>query len=144
MAGASYDFDDADPAPRAQSHAGNLERLARLLPDPPSLDANALVGVVGFRCVSYDRLPLIGAVPDLAAARAARTALTGARLHDVPRLPGLYSAIAYGSRGLTWGALGGEILASLIEGEPLPLESDLAAAIDPARYVLRMVRRARL
>src|SRR5262249_33219399 len=61
--GVSYEFDDAAPVPRAMSNAGNLARLARLLPDLPQLDAAALAGSVGFRCVALDRLPLIGAVP---------------------------------------------------------------------------------
>ncbi len=144
VAGASYDLDDADPAPRATGHAGNLARLAQMLSDPPRLDAQTLGGGVAFRCVAVDRLPLIGALPDVAAARAARAKLSGAQLRDIPRLPGLYGALAYASRGLTWAALGGEIVASLIEGEPLPLEGDLADAIDPARFVLKLVRRGRL
>ena len=144
VAGASYDLDDADPAPRASGHAGNLARLAQLLSDPPRLDAQSLGGGVAFRCVAVDRLPLIGALPDIAAARAARAKLSGAQLRDIPRLPGMYCALAYASRGLTWAALGGEIVASLIEGEPLPLEGDLADAIDPGRFVLKLVRRGKL
>src|SRR5213595_109065 len=31
VVGASFDLDDADPAPRASSHAGNLERLQRII-----------------------------------------------------------------------------------------------------------------
>jgi tRNA 5-methylaminomethyl-2-thiouridine biosynthesis bifunctional protein len=144
IAGASYDIDDTDPAPRPASHAGNLARLAQLLLQPPRLDASTLAGGVAFRCVSGDRLPLIGALPDVAAARAGRAELSGAQLYDVPRLPGLYGALAYASRGLTWAALGGELIASLIEGEPLPLESDLADAVDPARFVMRTARRGKL
>ncbi len=144
VTGASYDFDDADPLPRIESHTGNLARLVQLLPDAPRLDAATLTGSVAFRSVAHDRLPLIGAVPDVAAARAARAALSGARLADLPRLPGLYAAVAYASRGLTWAALGGEMLASLLEGEPLPLEAMLADAIDPGRFMLRQARQAGL
>ena len=140
VAGASYDVDDADPAPRASGHAGNLARLAQLLPHPPRLDASRLKGGVAFRCVAADRLPAIGAWPDIAATRAGRAQLSGAHLRDMPRLPGLYGAIAYASRGLTWAALGGEIVASTIEGEPLPVEGNLADAVDPARFVLQLVR----
>ena len=144
VAGASYDLDDADPAPRTTGHAGNLRRVAQLLSDPPRFDPADLRGEVAFRCVAEDRLPLIGALPDTGAARAARAKLTGAQLRDLPRLPGLYGALAYASRGLTWAALGGEIVASLIEGEPLPLEGDLADAVDPGRFVLKLLRRGRL
>lgn len=58
----------------------------------------------------------------------------------MPRLPGLYAALAYGSRGLTWAALGAELLASQIDGEPLPLELELAEAVDPARLLVRALR----
>ncbi|MNT97850.1 tRNA 5-methylaminomethyl-2-thiouridine biosynthesis bifunctional protein MnmC [compost metagenome] len=79
-------------------------------------------------------------MPDEAAALAQTASLRGAHLRDLQRMPGLHAALAYGSRGLTWAALGGELLASQIEGEPLPLESDLAEAVDPARLLLRALR----
>ena len=41
-------------------------------------------------------------------------------------------------------AKAGELLASRIEGEPLPLEGDLADALDPARFALKQVRRGTL
>src|SRR5487761_2486935 len=88
-----------------------------------------------------DHLPLIGAMPDVDAARLSKAALHGAQLTDLPRRAGLYCASGYGSRGLVWAALAGEMLASLIEGEPLPLEGDLADALDPGRFVLKQARR---
>ncbi|HEX5612994.1 MAG TPA: bifunctional tRNA (5-methylaminomethyl-2-thiouridine)(34)-methyltransferase MnmD/FAD-dependent 5-carboxymethylaminomethyl-2-thiouridine(34) oxidoreductase MnmC, partial [Burkholderiales bacterium] len=63
IAGASYDFDDEDPSPRASSHAGNLERLDRIVPGAAhGMDPSTLDGMVGFRSVSPDRLPLIGPI----------------------------------------------------------------------------------
>jgi tRNA 5-methylaminomethyl-2-thiouridine biosynthesis bifunctional protein len=136
VAGATYDYEDEDAAPSEEGHAGNLARLERLLPGSAAhLDPARLGGAVGFRCVAPDRLPLIGALPDLQAARL--------DAHACPRLPGLYGALAYASRGLTWAALGGELVASLLEGEPLPLEGDLTDAVDPARFALRRARRGR-
>jgi tRNA 5-methylaminomethyl-2-thiouridine biosynthesis bifunctional protein len=134
--GATFDYDDERVQPRAEDHAGNLERLERLLPGAvPRVDAMALDGVVGFRCVSPDRLPLIGSLPDGDAVG------PGLATRDCPRIPGLYGAFAYASRGLTWAALGGELIACALEGEPLPMESDLVDAIDPARFLLRHARR---
>ena len=138
IAGASYDFDDEDPAPRASSHEGNLERLNRILPGAADdIDPMTLDGRVGFRAVSPDRLPLIGALADEGA-----DPPTNPQLATLARQPGLYCAFAYGSRGLLWAGLGAEMLASLIDGEPLPLEGRLADAIDPARFLLRGLRRA--
>ena len=137
IAGASYDFDDDDAAPRAESHAGNLERLERILPGAGSrFDPAALDGLVGFRAVAPDRLPLIGAMADESAAAPANPLPA-----TLPRLEGLYGAFAYGSRGLLWAGLGAELLASMLEGEPLPIESRLADAIDPGRFLLRALRR---
>jgi len=138
VAGASYDFDDEDPAPRASSHEGNLERLARILPGASGdLDPAALEGLVGFRAVAPDRLPLIGALADEQAPAPKNPALA-----TLAREEGLYGCFAYGSRGLLWAGLGAELLASLVEGEPLPLEARLADALDPGRFLLREMRRA--
>jgi len=136
VAGATYDYEGGDAAPSEEGHAGNLTRIERLLKSAPSsLDVSRLAGAVGFRCVAPDRLPLIGALPDIRAAPFDS--------HALSKLHGLYGALAYASRGLTWAALGGELIASLLEGEPLPLEGDLADAVDPARFALRRARRAR-
>jgi tRNA 5-methylaminomethyl-2-thiouridine biosynthesis bifunctional protein len=139
VAGATYDFDDEDPEPREAGHAGNLARLEKLLPGTTArIDAATLAGSVGFRCVSADRLPLIGAFPD-----AARLTGRPPGRRDLPRAPGLYGLVALGSRGLTWAALGAEQVAAMIEGEPPPLEGDLLDAVDPGRFALRRLRRGK-
>src|SRR5208282_4411754 len=114
IAGASYDLDAEDPALHVAEHARNLEHVTRLLPDVMPPQSAVRGGNVGFRCVASDRMPLIGALPDITATRARATELTGAQLADLPRLPGLYGAFGYASRGLTWAALGGELIASLV------------------------------
>jgi tRNA 5-methylaminomethyl-2-thiouridine biosynthesis bifunctional protein len=134
--GASYDFDD-DPLPRSTSQRENLERLARMLPHAAGLGELPLAGRVGFRCVTPDRLPLAGALPDYEAAAGAG----GTRLRDVPRLPGAHALLGYGSRGLIWAPFAAELLASSLNGEPLPIEATLAAALDPARFLLKAHRR---
>jgi tRNA 5-methylaminomethyl-2-thiouridine biosynthesis bifunctional protein len=135
-AGATYDA-DPNPALSPASHAENLERLRGLLSDPDAARDAPLEGRVGFRCIAPDRLPLVGRLPDFDAAG------TTERLRDVPRHPGLYGLLGYASRGLIWAGLAAELLASQIEGEPLPLESSLVDALDPARFVLRARRAPR-
>jgi tRNA 5-methylaminomethyl-2-thiouridine biosynthesis bifunctional protein len=109
-----------------------------------SLDRTSLSGGVGFRCVARDRLPLVGAMIDVAAARATASALSGAHAPDLPRVRGLYAAFAFASRGLAWTLLAAELLASELEGEPLPLEGDLVDAVDPGRFALQRLRRRSL
>ncbi|UQP01117.1 bifunctional tRNA (5-methylaminomethyl-2-thiouridine)(34)-methyltransferase MnmD/FAD-dependent 5-carboxymethylaminomethyl-2-thiouridine(34) oxidoreductase MnmC [Burkholderia multivorans] len=142
LIGATFEPDDVDPAIRLAGHAENLERVRRLLPglidDVPALDT--LRGRVAFRWVAGDRLPLIGPLADEAQAVANARALSGAKARDLPRMPGLYGAFGYGSRGLVWAALGAELIASQLDGEPWPIERELAEAVDPARFLIRALR----
>lgn len=142
--GSSYEPDAGPLAESAAVHADNLARLASLLPDRTEalarIDPYSLNGYVGVRTVTHNRLPLIGRLVDEPQALENAAGLRGAHLRDLPRRPGLYAALAYGSRGLTWAALGAELIACQLEGEPLPLEADLADAVDPARLLLRALR----
>lgn len=131
--GATYDA-DGDRALRIDSQQENLKKIASIL-GQGVLQA-PLAGRTGFRCVAPDRLPLVGALPDPAIAGAFE------RLRDVPRWPGLYGLLGYASRGLIWAPLAAELLAAQLNGEPLPVESGLAAALDPARFLLRERRRS--
>jgi tRNA 5-methylaminomethyl-2-thiouridine biosynthesis bifunctional protein len=135
--GASYDF-EADPQPSAEGHAANVLRLVHILPDAGAgIDVSRLGGRVGFRCVPPDRLPVVGS---LALAPPTDRDL---RLKDMPRLPGVYVLTGLASRGLTWAWLAAELLASRLAGDPLPVETDLVDALDPARFLLRRLRRGR-
>lgn len=135
-AGATYDV-DGNPELSIASHEENLQRLRGLLSDPQAAQGAPLEGRVGFRCIAPDRLPLVGRVPDFDAAGSTE------RLREVPRHPGLYALLGYASRGLIWAGWAAELLAAQLEGEPLPLESDLVDALDPARFVLRARRTGR-
>ncbi|NIF61538.1 bifunctional tRNA (5-methylaminomethyl-2-thiouridine)(34)-methyltransferase MnmD/FAD-dependent 5-carboxymethylaminomethyl-2-thiouridine(34) oxidoreductase MnmC, partial [Burkholderia sp. Cy-647] len=84
-----------------------------------------------------------GALGDEAAAAAHARALSGAQPRDLPRAAGLYGAFGFGSRGFVWAWLAAELIASQLEGEPWPIERELAEAIDPARFLLRALRQGR-
>ncbi|WP_231497531.1 FAD-dependent oxidoreductase [Methylibium sp. T29-B] len=136
--GATSQPDDIDPALRDADHRLNLQQLAGLSGgDVEAWSSLPWQGRVGWRAVTSDRLPLIGAVPDL-------EALDRTSRADQPRFVprqrdargGLYVFTGLGSRGITWAALGGQLLASWISGAPCPLEADLRDALDPARYAL--------
>jgi tRNA 5-methylaminomethyl-2-thiouridine biosynthesis bifunctional protein len=118
VVGASYDIDDEERGLREDSHAANLQRLMGIL----GVEAPASgQGRVAFRSVVPDRLPVIGRLAER-----------------------VYGAFAFGSRGLIWAGLGAELIASQLEGEPLPLEKKLCAALDPGRFRRRAESRARL
>ena len=140
--GATYAFDD-EPHLRASDHIENLQRFAMMLPEQKISETvfSRLNGRVAFRCMSVDRLPLVGGIPDERHAFHAGPSVS--QLSHIPRLPGLFCSLAYGSRGLAWTGLCAELLASQIVNEPLPLEKDLIQAVDPARFTLRAIKKSR-
>ncbi|MCM8611261.1 FAD-dependent 5-carboxymethylaminomethyl-2-thiouridine(34) oxidoreductase MnmC [Accumulibacter sp.] len=140
-AGASFAVDDDEAELRATDHAENLARLEFILPGySRHFDAASLDGRVGFRPLSPDRLPMVGALADATAVDAACAASSPGELR---RLPGLYLCNGFGARGIVWSALAGELLACLVDGSPPPLAADLVAAVDPGRFLLRGRRQRR-
>jgi tRNA 5-methylaminomethyl-2-thiouridine biosynthesis bifunctional protein len=119
LVGASYEH-DADPSPRASSDDANRARLARILPGVDGLALERVGSRVAFRAATPDRLPMVG---------------------PIAGHPGLHVAVAYASRGVVWAALLGETLASLMCGEPAPIERELLAAVDPGRFAAAPGRR---
>ena len=149
MFGATVQPLDDDPAVREADHRANLKQLERLTGQASMLDTGALEGRTAWRWSSHDRLPVIGAVPVMPCIDFGppTPATAPQRLPDQPRfvarVPGLFVFTALGSRGITWSALGGQVIAAAITGAPAPLEASLLDAIDPARFITRGVRRAR-
>lgn len=132
LAGATSTPGDTDPALRDADHDFNRARLRRLT----GWDAPApSTGRVGWRVQAPDRLPIVGAVPAPGAASARPT-----QARWQPREPGLFVLTALGSRGLVLGPLMGEVLAAWVSGSPMPIESRLRDAIDPARWIVRAAR----
>jgi tRNA 5-methylaminomethyl-2-thiouridine biosynthesis bifunctional protein len=112
--GATFQIDDPEREPRVADHATNLARAESLLPGfAEGLAPARLMGRVAFRATTPDRLPIYG---------------------ELPEYPGVRAALGLGANGLLWAPLCAELLASHMEGEPLPFERDLAAAIAPERF----------
>lgn len=132
--GATTQDGDTDPALRDSDQADNLQRYARLagLAQPPQAP---LAGRVGWRLLAPDRLPLIGGL-------AAAGAPLADQLRLQPRQPGLVVCTGFASRGITWAALAGRLVAALALGRPRPLEAELLDAVDPLRFALRRRRKA--
>lgn len=136
VAGASYDFGDDSTALSVVAHEANLRRAQAIFPGwQAQLDPRELAGRVAFRAMTPDRLPIAGALP-------APYAGAPVPLAHWPRQEGLHALTGYGSRGIVWCALLAELAASQISGEPLPLEQELADAVDPARFAARARKQA--
>ena len=151
LCGASAQPDDEHSGLRAQDHAANLATLRRLTGWTGTPDLHTLSGRVGWRVQSDDRLPLLGPVPAAPPFRHGPRAKPEpeTRQHPrrldqprlLPRQPGLYVFTALGARGITQAALGAEVLASWLTGDPVPAPASLLDALDPARFAARAVRR---
>lgn len=144
--GASYGRNQTDLAYRADEQEQNRARLQACLPDqtwPAEVDVSGNQARVGVRCASRDHLPVAGPVARLAALADHDVNAPADQQSALPLHAGLYVLGALGSRGLCSAPLCGELVASEICGDPLPLAADLLEALHPARYWVRRLRRGK-
>lgn len=151
--GASFVFNSQDTGLNAAEQQENIQRVHELSPalfqamGGDALRQAPLRGHAAMRCTTPDYLPLIGPVADASAFHSsyaclrkdARTTVDNA----CPWQPGLYVNLAHGSRGLITAPLAGELLASWMCHEPLPLPRSVANACHPNRFLLRQLIRNR-
>lgn len=135
--GATFSPDDTLLDIREVDHAENMTMLNTISPAlADNLEANRLQGRASLRAATPDYLPLLGMVLN------ADELINHPPKHYnkspvLPYLQGLYVNTGHGSKGITQAPLCAEILASAICGEPLPLASNIVAALDPNRFLLR-------
>lgn len=114
VVGSTYVHDATEARIGAEGQRVTLGKAAGLLsghfPDFDALVPGSLPGWAGWRAVLPGRLPAVG---------------------ELPYAPGLWLAVGYASRGLSWSALMGDLIAARLMGEPAPLETDLAQLISP-------------
>ncbi len=118
-AGSTYENLSEPAAPQGEHLQADLDKLRRLLPATaaalaPDYAASRVQAWEAVRCVSRDRLPLVGP------------------LQEVPQST-LWISAAMGSRGLSLAMLCAEWLAAQIGAEPWPMEATLARALDLRR-----------
>jgi len=137
-AGATYDREGFDPAdwPLPVTDDGHARIVAAL----PGLIGSWFDGVTAtggraaLRATTPDRLPLAGPV-----GVSVGVGVGGG--DGAPAPPGLCVLAGLGSRGLLTAPLLAETVVSGLLAEPSPIERDLAAAVDPARFAERLRRR---
>lgn len=146
-AGATYRVGDKNQQLSQEEQDETLSQLEQCLPgvfEKPK----QLKGRVGFRPVSDDMTPIVGAIPDKQAFNEDYKELH----HGRPRaqypkakyLSGLYVNAAHGSRGICSSFLSAEILAAMIVNEPLPVSKEIVDHLSPARFLMRKLKRGEL
>ena len=112
LVGSTYEENQDCIAPRVASDLHNQQLAVGLL-RPRTIDPAELAVVdrfVGVRCVSKDRLPIIGGVPSM---------------------PNVYVATALGSRGLLWSTLASIVIPALSHSSDFALERLARFGLDP-------------
>lgn len=137
--------------PRSSCTQKNLATLSDLLGQAfvdEAMKNSELSARVSYRCATRDYLPLVGPVADAALLieRFAKLRKNkNARIQSpCPSYPHLYINVGHGSRGLAYTPVCAEILASLICGEPLPIDDALYPHLHPARFYIRDLTRNKL
>lgn len=143
--GASHIRDDASTAFSLDEHQQNLAKLSQNLAACSwvnELDFSENQGKVGIRSTFRDRMPMVGAVPNFhAQAKQYPNLYNQLRRKEIIAAaqcqPNLYLIAGLGSRGLTTAPLLGELLASQICQEPLPLSESIWQVITTNRSWIR-------
>ena len=124
-------------------HLHRISELSEAIPQGAAIALSGASRLAEVIASNHRRPLLIG--PD---AEALQHTMTGGRaqrprraLADAPRWPGLYLLCAMGSRGITLAPWCAEQLAMQINREPSPVDPALLAALDPARFAIKNVRR---
>ncbi len=123
----------------------NLAALRNVLPELASGFESVGDSWAGVRWTSPDHLPVVGPLPDREAFVRDYAPLRHGQ-HWVNYPPATYESgrfimAGFGSHGLVLAPLAAELLACHVTGEPWPLERDLAAALHPARFLIRDLKR---
>ncbi|PSV22731.1 bifunctional tRNA (5-methylaminomethyl-2-thiouridine)(34)-methyltransferase MnmD/FAD-dependent 5-carboxymethylaminomethyl-2-thiouridine(34) oxidoreductase MnmC [Photobacterium leiognathi subsp. mandapamensis] len=148
--GASYDRRNVELAFNEDDQQDNKQRLVNCLPSvewPKAIDINGFAvkdrARVGIRCATRDHLPFVGNVCryDDLLAQYHNLKETQEHAEEVPIYDNLFAIVGLGSRGLSSAPLLGEVLASQICGDPLPLPLSVLEALHPGRmWVRRLIK----
>ena len=149
--GASHLRDNADMAFSLAEHQQNIAKLQQNLTACDwtlNIDSTANKGKVGIRSAFRDRVPMVGSVPHFTEQKRQFQNLYNQLRRKEPieqaeNHTNLYLIAGLGSRGLTTAPLLGELLASQICQEPLPISQDILHALSPNRSWIRQLLKGR-
>lgn len=143
--GASYDLKNTHKQLTDIEHQKNLTQLNKLL--PPTTNKPLIIngGRANLRCTSPDYLPLVGCIPKREQFLAEFTTLTKNARQAINKageyLPGIYLNTGHGSRGLAYTPMAAEIVACQITQTPPPLPQALIDSLNPARFIIREIKK---
>ena len=101
-----------DTAVREEDHAENLATLHRHVPGLGEL--RVVGGRAGYRATTPDKMPLAGKVSE-----------------------NVYISTGFGAHGISGALIAGEVIASMIAGDPAPVPQSLLPYLAPDRFARR-------
>lgn len=146
--GATYERISRRQEPQANQSAtrSTIAAIGAALPDlARQLDAADAIARASVRCQTPDRLPVAGPAPDIHSYGAQFDDLRLGKARDYPEgqlVPRVFLLTGLGSRGLVTAPLCAAMIVAEMTGAPLPVETDIAEALHPARFFIRDLRRA--
>ena len=149
LIGATYASLDAGetPAPSAEATQQNIDAVTERLPElGAQLTPEAATSRVSVRCVTPDRMPIAGALPDWEYYAAAYDGLRvgkRAAYPDAKYQQGLFALTGLGSRGLMTAPLAADLIVADMSGGRSPVDVGVANALHPARFFVRALKRSR-
>ncbi len=146
-AGATFHREEpAAPVLRDEDHLENLSKLNKFIPQMGFTAADVTGGRTGYRTSTPDHLPVVGLCPDYPAFTEVSPSQRPGRGKKLEGkfLERIYLATGFGGQGLSGAPLAGEIIASLIAGDPLPVPESLMPYIAPERFILRDMKRGKI
>jgi len=139
--GATFNLNATQTALCSADQQTNFRNLENLLAMNLDTSEAPLAGRTAFRTTTPDYFPIAGPIPVSQAMHKIFAALrhnAQATIHSAGEYyPGLYTLLGLGSRGLAYGPLTAELLASDICSESLPINRQLALMLHPARFLIR-------
>ena len=134
------------PEIRESDNEENLSKLNEHLLSLKFSREDIVDGLAGYRTATPDRLPVIGACPDYAPYIESFGGLRDGKKEKAERkfVDRVYLSTGLGSHGFTGAPLAGEIIASQISGDPLPIPASLIDPLSPERFILRDLKRRKI
>jgi len=144
IAGASFELDDCCNQLRDAEHQQNLQGIHSWQADLFSVE-DIVSGRASVRAVTPDRMPVLGAAPNIHAYLQDYADLYKGRAsysyHNGRYLPHLYINSGHGARGFSSAFLCAELLAASICNESLPVSNRVRYALHPARFLIRRLKK---
>lgn len=143
--GASHIRDSAEIHFSLTEHQENIAKLQQNMTAcdwTQSIDYSENLAKVGIRAALRDRVPMVGAIHNFEAQKAQYANLYNQlrrkqAVENAQTFANLYLVNGLASRGLTTAPLLGEMLASLISNEPVPISEDIWHNLSPNRTWIR-------